>query len=110
MGSPPVTANVSNTIGLVPGSVSGAIGYRDELAGQRDRIIRLALASLTGGIIGGILLLSLPGDAFKAIVPALIALALVLVILQPRLSRALQARRDHGRPHGGPLMWIGILG
>src|SRR3954453_10257679 len=67
-GIPPVTANVSNTVGLVPGSVSGAIGYRRELAGQRSRVLRLTLASLVGGLAGGLLLLSFPG-AFGAIVP-----------------------------------------
>ena len=35
VGYPPVLANVSNTVGLTPGSISGAIGYRTELAGQR---------------------------------------------------------------------------
>ena len=45
-GIPPVTANVSNTVGLVPGSVSGVVGYRAELVGQRPRLLRLASASL----------------------------------------------------------------
>ena len=56
-GYPPVLANVSNNIGLVPGSVSGAWAYRRELAGQRSRVMRLAGASVTGGIIGAIALL-----------------------------------------------------
>src|ERR1700753_1641947 len=68
-GYAPVTANVSNTIGLVPGSVAGAVGYREELQGQRERTLRLAGASLIGGITGAILLLSLPASAFKEIVP-----------------------------------------
>jgi len=110
VGYGPVTANVSNTLGLVPGSVSGAIGYRDELKGQRGRIVTLGSASLLGGILGAILLLSLPGSAFEAIVPVLIALALVLVVAQPRLSKTLAARRDAVRPHGGPLLWSGVLG
>jgi uncharacterized protein len=110
VGYGPVTANVSNTLGLVPGSVSGAIGYRAELAGQRSRILTLGSASLIGGIVGAILLLSLPSEAFAAIVPALIALALVLVVLQPRLARALTARRGEVRPHGGPLLWSGVFG
>ena len=110
VGYGPVTANVSNTLGLVPGSVSGAIGYRAELAGQRSRILTLGSASLIGGIVGAILLLSLPSEAFAAIVPALIALALVLVVLQPRLARALAARRGEVRPHGGPLLWSGVFG
>jgi uncharacterized membrane protein YfcA len=92
-GYAPVTANVSNTIGLVPGSVSGAVGYRRELAGQRARALRFGSASLAGGITGAVLLLLLPASAFKAIVPVFIALALVLVVLQPRLV-ALLARRE----------------
>ena len=110
VGYGPVVANVSNTLGLVPGSVSGAIGYRRELAGQRRRALVLAGASLLGGITGAVLLLSLPGSAFEAIVPVLIALALVLVVGQPRLSRALAARRERVRPHGGPLLWGGVFG
>jgi uncharacterized membrane protein YfcA len=98
-GYAPVTANVSNNIGLVPGSVSGAIGYRRELAGQRRRVMRLAPASLLGGIVGAILLLNLPASAFKAIVPVFIALALVLVVLQPRISKGLEQRRSRGEDH-----------
>src|SRR5262245_57568106 len=69
-GVPPVTANVSNTIGLVPGTASGALGYRRELRGQRARALRLGSASLTGGLVGAGLLLLLPSSAFSAIVPA----------------------------------------
>jgi uncharacterized protein len=110
VGYAPVTANVSNTLGLVPGSISGAIGYRAELAGQRRRIVALGSASLLGGIVGAVLLLSLPSEAFETIVPVLIALALVLVIVQPRVARALAARRRRVRPHGGPLLWTGVVG
>jgi uncharacterized membrane protein YfcA len=87
LGVPPVTANVSNTIGLVPGGFSGVYGYRRELAGQRDRLLRLGLASFVGGVIGASLLLVLPAGVFRAVVPGLIVLALVLVVAQPRLSR-----------------------
>lgn len=91
-GYAPVTANVSNTIGLVPGSVSGAIGYRRELAGQARRALRLGSMSVLGGITGAVLLLVLPASAFKAIVPVFIAAALVLTLLQPRLSAWLLRR------------------
>jgi uncharacterized membrane protein YfcA len=97
-GYPPVTANVSNTIGLVPGSVSGAVGYRRELVGQRHRMVRLGIASVLGGMTGAVLLLVLPASAFKAIVPAFITIALVLVVAQPRLNRML-ARRETPRDH-----------
>ena len=91
LGVPPVTANVSNTIGLVPGSASGAWSYRRELAGQRSRLIRLSSASLLGGIAGALLLLTLPPGVFKAVVPVLIIVALGLVVAQPWLSRGLPA-------------------
>jgi uncharacterized protein len=102
-GYPPVTANVSNTIGLVPGSVSGAIGYRRELVGQRRRIIRLGSMSVAGGITGAVLLLVLPSSAFKAIVPVFIAIALVLTVLQPRIARWLEAREIDLERHGSIL-------
>jgi uncharacterized membrane protein YfcA len=111
-GVPPVTANVSNTIGLVPGSISGAIGYRRELVGQRSRVLRLAVASLVGGLAGGVLLLVLPADAFEAIVPVLILLGCVLVVLQPRISAWVAARHDAagGLPHHGAWwVWPGVL-
>jgi uncharacterized membrane protein YfcA len=99
VGYSPLVANVSNTIGLVPGSVSGAIGYRRELAGQRGRILRLGAAAVAGGTTGGILLLELPESAFQAIVPVFIAIALGLILLQPRLAPWLEARRAHGAEH-----------
>jgi uncharacterized membrane protein YfcA len=97
-GYAPVTANVSNTIGLVPGSISGAVGYRRELAGQRGRAIRLGTMSVLGGATGAVLLLVLPASVFKDIVPVFIAIALVLVVLQPRLRRLL-VEREIGVAH-----------
>lgn len=99
-GYAPVTANVSNTIGLVPGSISGAIGYRRELVGQRARAIRLGTMSVLGGITGAVLLLVLPPAAFKAVVPVFIAIALVLTLLQPRLSAWLVRRELDLDRHG----------
>jgi uncharacterized membrane protein YfcA len=99
-GYAPVVANVSNTIGLLPGSISGAIGYRRELAGQRSRSIRLGVVAVLGGMTGAVLLVALPESAFGRIVPLLILFAVALVALQPRLSRAMAERRDpEGREH-----------
>ena len=98
-GYPPVLANVSNNVGLVPGVASGVHGYRAELEGQRRRIIRLGSASACGGLVGAILLLVLPAEAFKAIVPALIGVAVVMVLIQPRLARWM-ARRQLARSAG----------
>ncbi|MCY7400369.1 MAG: sulfite exporter TauE/SafE family protein [Nocardioides sp.] len=106
-GVPPVTANVSNTIGLVPGSVSGSIGYRRELVGQRNRLLRLGSASLVGGVVGAVLLLSLPTSAFDTIVPVLILLGVVLVLAGPRIQRAVAARAEGrgGIPDHG-VWWV----
>ena len=93
-GVPPVTANVSNTVGLVPGSLSGAIGYRRELVGQRARVLRIGVASLIGGVLGAVLLLVLPEGAFSAIVPVLVGLGILLVVFQPRINRWVAARHE----------------
>lgn len=89
----PVLANVSNNVGLVPGVLSGVYGYRAELRGQRIRLLTLGTASLCGGLTGAILLLVLPADAFNAIIPVLIGIALVMVIVQPRLARWVAGRQ-----------------
>ena len=110
VGFPPVVANVSNTVGLAPGSVSAAYGYRQELSGQGARLVRLGMASLSGGVTGAVLLLVLPDRAFRAIVPALIALACVLVVAQPALVRRLRRREGSPRRHGGPWLLAGVYG
>jgi len=94
-GYPPVQANVSNTIGLVGGGLTGMHGYRRELAGQERRGLVLGAATVAGAIVGATLLLTLPPGAFKTIVPAFIAIALVLVVAQPWLSKRLETRRAH---------------
>jgi uncharacterized protein len=93
VGYPSVVANVSNSVGLVPGGVSGAIGYRRELEGQWRRVAILAIGTTAGAIVGGILLLELPEDVFDAVVPVLILLACVLMAI--RRTPASHADRDH---------------
>jgi uncharacterized protein len=83
VGYPPVTANVSNSVGLVPGGVSGMIGYRRELRGQWRRCAVLGTGTTAGALIGGVLLLELPGEVFDAVVPALILLAVALMAIKP---------------------------
>jgi uncharacterized protein len=93
VGLPPVTATISNSLGLVPGNLTGAVGYRRELRGQRRLLVRLLPASVLGALTGSFLLLHLPASAFEAIVPGLVGLAVVLVAVQPLLQRALARRR-----------------
>jgi uncharacterized membrane protein YfcA len=109
-GYAPVTANVSNTIGLVPGAASGAWGYRLQLAGQRGRAFRLGASSALGGVTGAVLLLVLPASTFAAIVPAFIAIALVLTVLQPRLNAWLAARRAGVRREGRLVTPLAVYG
>lgn len=107
VGYPAVLANVSNTIGLVPGSVSGAIGYRRELAGQRTRIFTLLPAALAGGVTGAALLLAVPG-AFRDVVPVLILIAVALVLVQPYVARR-RAAAGRIADHPGPVLQAGVF-
>ncbi|WP_104092016.1 sulfite exporter TauE/SafE family protein [Arthrobacter sp. GMC3] len=96
LGIAPVMAVVSNAMGLIAGGVSGVWGYRRELRGMRENLIRLMPASILGGILGAYLLLHLPETVFKVVAPVLIVVALVLVILQPKLQRSIAQRRSSG--------------
>ncbi len=108
-GFSPVVANVSNNVGLVPGNVTGALGYREELAGQRSRLVRLGVASCAGSLVGAGALLALPPGVFTVVVPALIIIACVLVVVQPRLSSWVAAHgKDHSE-HGGPWLIAGVF-
>jgi uncharacterized membrane protein YfcA len=107
-----VTANVTNSVGLVPGGLSGVFGYRRELAGQRARVLRLGTASVLGGLTGAVALLTLPDEAFATIVPAFIAVGLLLVVAQPVIARRLAERRrpTAGREGPGILLAVYLTG
>ena len=109
-GYPPLVANISNTIGLVAGGLTGIHGYRAELTGQGRTLRRLVPVSLLGALTGAVLLLKLPAAAFDAIVPFLIAAALLLVLLGPRLQAWAAARHpDHDSLGRHLLMTAGVF-
>jgi uncharacterized protein len=109
-GFPPLVANVSNTVGLVAGGLTGIHGYRRELVGQGDTLRRLVPASFLGALTGAVLLLVLPESAFNAIVPALIAVSLLLVLLGPRITaRAANRHTDEGSPVRALILTIGVF-
>ena len=108
-GFAPVVANVSNNIGLVPGNVSSVFGYHEELSGQRGRLIRLGIASCAGSLAGASALLVLPEGVFQIVVPALIIVACVLVVIQPRLSAWVAGRGKERADHGGPPLFAGVF-
>ncbi len=96
LGTPAITANVSNSIGLVAGGVSGSLGYLPELKGMGTRVLQLMPMSVLGAIIGALLLLWLPPEAFESIVPVLIAVGILLVIFGPRLQAWSRAHHEEG--------------
>ncbi|MFC7850560.1 sulfite exporter TauE/SafE family protein [Arthrobacter sp. NPDC057388] len=95
LGIAPVTASMSNAMGLVAGGAAGAWGYRRELKGRGRQLLRLLPASLLGGISGAWLLLHLPEKVFHYAAPALIVLALLMVVFQPRLQRWVRNREEN---------------
>ena len=94
LGFPPVTATMSNAVGLVAGGVSGTWGYRGELGGQWRRLRLQIPASVFGAAIGAFLLLHLPEKVFIQIVPVLLILALGLVIAGPRIQSYARRRAE----------------
>jgi uncharacterized membrane protein YfcA len=108
LGYPPVTATTSNAIGLISGSITGAVGYRSELTGHGSRVARYAVASLLGAVGGTVLLLSLPANAFETVAPILVGISVILVLVQPVLSRRLGARVAVDRK-SSPLLYVLIF-
>jgi uncharacterized membrane protein YfcA len=105
LGVPPLSANVTSTVGLIPGAAGGAIGYADLLGEQRPRVVRLAVPTLLGAVAGTALLLATSNDTFEAIVPALVAGSCLLLLLQPRLT----ARMSSAGDERSPLLTGGLL-
>lgn len=115
LGYAPVTATISNAMGLVAGNIAGSWGYRRELAAVKDTLLRLLPASILGGITGAWLLLHLPESVFGAVAPYLIVLALFFVIFQPKLQSWVRSRasvtqdQDPGPGTSGPSWLLTVL-
>lgn len=92
MGVPPVSATVSNAMGLIAGNFTGAWGYRREIVQVSPVLARLVPASFLGGVVGATLLITLPEEVFGRVAPALVALSLVMVIVQPKLAAWVRRR------------------
>ncbi|MBB5855681.1 sulfite exporter TauE/SafE family protein [Amycolatopsis umgeniensis] len=102
IGIPPIQANIANNIGLAPGSISGAVGYRSELTGPAWRVIACCAAAAGGGALGAILLFLLPDKTFESIVPWLIGVAVLLIAVQPVVSKWLPKNQEPAqRPSRG---------
>jgi uncharacterized protein len=96
-GYPSVTANVTNSVAVLPGYLGGSIAYRRELAGQGGRVRALAPTSVAGTAAGSALLLTTPASVFDAVVPWLVLAACALLALQPRAAAIAERHRDGRR-------------
>ena len=105
-GYPAVTANVTNTVALVPGYAGSVLGSRADLQGQRRRAVTLSLVGVAGAVAGAVLLLTTPSEVFRAVVPFLILLGCALLVAQPWLAR--RVREGSGR-HSTTLLHVGVL-
>ena len=103
LGVPPLSANVSNTVGLVPGAVTSVYGYRRELADLGGTLRRLLPATVLGAVVGVVLLLAFPESAFEAVVPVLVGIAVLLVLVQPWVARR---SRMSAAPRTGHAPWL----
>ena len=106
LGYPALTANITNTVGIWPGYAGGAAGFREEISGQRDRLVQLSPIAATGGIAGAILLLTTSSALFRTLAPWLVLGASILFALQPLLRRALGGS-EHVPPRTRPLLLAG---
>lgn len=112
VGHGPLVANVTNTVGLLPGYLGGTLAYRRELTGQAARVRSLGAAASVGAALGCVVLLTTPEGVFEAVVPWLVLTACALLALQPRLTRTLQ-RRDGGEVQPRPValhLAVGVAG
>lgn len=101
MGIDPKAANVTSTIALWPGSLSGMAGYRHELRDSRRFMLRLAPSSVAGGLVGALLLLKTPSSTFAAIVPFLILFATILFAVGEPVMRWLRRQNRQMKQGGG---------
>jgi uncharacterized protein len=106
LGFPALTANVTSTIGLLPGYAGGSVAYRAELSVQRERVRWLGPISVVGAIAGAILLTRTPNTVFAAIVPWLILGACALLLLQPVVTSRVRARRPVREQHRSPVLAV----
>jgi uncharacterized membrane protein YfcA len=101
-----VNANATSTVALLPGSLAGGFGYRQEVRECRALILRLLAPSILGGAVGSLLVTRLPPSVFAALVPWLILTAALIFLIQGPIRRLVKQR--HGPPN--PLTVLAVIG
>lgn len=114
LGLPPLTANVTNSLGVVPGSVTGAMRFGEQLKGAGARLKVVVPLAAVGSLAGGVLLVALPGRGFALVAPALVGVASLLMLLQPMISRHVEldphASSAHPRLFGSCIVATAVYG
>jgi uncharacterized membrane protein YfcA len=109
LGLPTVAANVTNSVAQWPGYIGGIFGFREELTGQRGRILRFSVVAALGGLAGSVVLLTTPAKAFSFVVPILVLLASLLLAVQPLLTRRLRRDEAGGRTRDPAWVYVALF-
>lgn len=106
VGLPPIAANATSTVGLLPAAMGSAAGYRKRIRSVSRWLKLFSAVSLLGGLLGGILLVQTPSKIFAWLVPFLILFASVLFMAHSSFARFSGNRG--ARMHGTTLSrkWI----
>ncbi len=107
VGLPPISANVTNTVALLPGYFGATMAQLNDLKGQAKRLWLVLPAAVVGGLVGGILLLNTGEKLFRQLVPFLILGASLLLAVQDPV-RAWLLRRSQSRSGSSalPAAWV----
>jgi uncharacterized membrane protein YfcA len=109
LGMGTVAANVTNSVSQWPGYLGGVLGFRDEYAGQGGRLVRFSVVAVLGGTAGSVLLLTTPSEAFDVVVPVLVALASLLLAVQPLITKRLKSSEDDGAQRDPVWLYVALF-
>ena len=96
-GLPPIVANASNAVGLLPGNFIAGLADPERMPRWDRSLLGLTLVCVAGSVAGAVLLLVTPEKAFTAVVPLLIGFATILFALSDRVRQWIQSRPAAGR-------------
>ena len=109
LGMGTVAANVTNSVSQWPGYLGGVVGFREEYAGQRSRLVRFGVVAVLGGVAGSVLLLTTPSEAFDVVVPVLVALASLLLAFQPLITKRLSSSEADGASRDPAWLYVALF-
>ncbi len=110
VGIPPIVANVTNTVALVPGTIGGMWSQRKDFRSQYQRLLKLLPVAIVGGIAGGLLILNTNENTFRSIIPYLILLATLLLAAQGTIKSLVVKRIGHAHTeHHNPLIMLSLV-